>query len=383
MTEVGRDPIVRVSDASLIADEGPVRVTVSRLQSPDEVGDALAAAGGRASIADGRLTVVTTPSRLVDAAGRAHGREVAEALEAALSAALGAWREPPPDLELADEPLPCSSRTLVVGVLNVTPDSFSDGGRYYDPGTHPDLAVERGRALVAAGADIVDVGGESTRPGAEPVGVDEESGRVVPVVEALAEGGALVSVDTRKAAVAAAAVDVGAVLVNDVSGGEHDPEMLDAVADRGVGFVVMHMRGSPETMQDDPRYDDVVAEVFEHLVLGVERAVAAGIDPDGIVVDPGIGFGKTVGHNLTLLRDLRDLTSLGRPVLVGASRKSFIGRVGAGTEADDRLPGSIAAAAMSTARGAALVRVHDVAETVAAVRVARAIADGEPVGGDR
>ncbi|MGH3443273.1 MAG: dihydropteroate synthase [Nitriliruptorales bacterium] len=366
-------PVVRVRDAALHAVDGPVRVTVSRLSAPERVADRLASAGGRSTVAHGRLTAVTTPSRLVDATGRALGREPAEALEDALAAALDAWSAPSPDLEARGAVLPTAERTVVMGVLNVTPDSFSDGGQWYDPDKHPGLAVEHGRALAAAGADIVDVGGESTRPGAEPVDLDEELNRAIPVVEGLASDGIAVSIDTRKAAVAEAAVEAGAILVNDVSGGGADPDMFGVVARSGAGYVAMHMRGDPQSMQDDPRYADVVAEVFDHLAEALEHAVAAGIDPQRIAIDPGIGFAKTAAHNLSLLRRTRELTSLGRPVLVGVSRKSFIGSVSGVKEPEERLEGSLAAAAVAVALGASMVRAHDVDETLRAVRIARAI----------
>ena len=253
-----------------------------------------------------------------------------------------------------------------MGVVNVTPDSFSDGGRWFDHAA----AVEHGRQLIAEGADIVDVGGESTRPGSAPVDESEELRRVIPVVAELSGLGARVSVDTRKPAVAAAAVDAGASIVNDVSA---SMEMADVVARArragGVGWIAMHMQGSPETMQADPHYDDVVAEVRDFLVERAEKAVAAGIDPAQIWIDPGIGFGKRVGHNLSLLRHLRTLVGTGWPVAVGASRKWFIGQLTGGAPAEDRLEGSLALASWAAAEGAAIVRVHDVAPTVQALRL--------------
>ncbi|MGQ0520943.1 MAG: dihydropteroate synthase [Actinomycetota bacterium] len=243
---------------------------------------------------------------------------------------------------------------LVMGVLNVTPDSFSDGGRFLDP----DLAVARGLAMVEEGAAVVDVGGESTRPGAAPVGEAEERRRVVPVVEALAPH-VRVSIDTTKAAVALAAIEAGATLVNDVSASLHR-----VAAEAGVGWVAMHMRGTPGTMQDDPRYGDVVTEVRDYLVARAEAAAAAGVEE--IWVDPGIGFGKTARHNLLLLRHLGTLVGAGYPVLVGTSRKSFLGALAGGAPAGDRLEGSLATAVCALAQGAGMVRVHDVAATVAA-----------------
>ncbi len=240
-----------------------------------------------------------------------------------------------------------------MGVLNVTPDSFSDGGRWFDP----DAAVVRGMAMAAEGADVVDVGGESTRPGAEPVDEVEERRRVVPVVAALASA-VRVSVDTRKRVVAEAAVEAGATLVNDVSA-----SLWDVAASAGVGWVGMHMRGEPRTMQEAPVYDDVVDEVRAFLVGRAEHARAAGVEE--VWIDPGIGFGKTAGHNLALLRHLSDLVATGFPVLVGASRKSFLGQL-TGADVDDRLEASLAAAVWAMSQGAAMVRVHDVRPTVEA-----------------
>ena len=243
-----------------------------------------------------------------------------------------------------------------MGVLNVTPDSFSDGGRWSDP----DSAIARGLEMVAEGADVVDVGGESTRPGAEPVDAAEERRRVVPVVEALASS-VRVSVDTRKREVAEAAVEAGATLVNDVSA-----SLQDVAAAAGVGWVAMHMRGEPRTMQEAPAYDDVVAEVRAFLVERAERARAAGVDE--VWIDPGIGFGKTIDHNLALLRHLPELVDTGVPVMVGASRKSFLGRL-TGAGVDDRMEASLAVAVWAMSQGVGMVRVHDVKPTVQAARL--------------
>ncbi|HEX2191591.1 MAG TPA: dihydropteroate synthase [Acidimicrobiales bacterium] len=257
---------------------------------------------------------------------------------------------------------------LVMGVLNVTPDSFSDGGRWFDP----DAAVAHGLDLVAEGAAVVDVGGESTRPGAEPVDEAEERRRVVPVIEALAPY-VRVSVDTRKAAVAEAAVDAGATLVNDVSA-----TLWPVAAAAGVGWVAMHMRGVPATMQQDPVYDDVVGEVTAYLVERATMAREGGVDE--VWVDPGIGFGKTVDHNLALLGRLRHLVAAGFPVLVGTSRKSFLGRLTGGPDrpdpVDDRLEGSLATAAWAIGQGASMVRAHDVGPTV---QLAVLAGDGPPL----
>ncbi|MBW3621143.1 MAG: dihydropteroate synthase [Actinobacteria bacterium] len=264
-----------------------------------------------------------------------------------------------------------------MGILNVTPDSFSDGGSHYRPEDHPAAAIAHARRMLEEGADLVDVGGESTRPGAEPVPEDEELRRVLPVVEALAADDVTVSIDTSKANVARRAVEAGAAIVNDVSAGTNDGLLLRTVAELGVPYVVMHMRGTPRTMQRDPRYTDVVAEVYDFLSDQIRRLELLGIRRDLLVVDPGIGFGKTVAHNLELLRRVREFTSLGRPVLIGTSRKSFLGTISGVEEASERLEGSIVTAAIAVARGASIVRVHDVAETVRAVRVAAALS-GDP-----
>jgi dihydropteroate synthase len=254
--------------------------------------------------------------------------------------------------------------TLVMGIVNVTPDSFSDGGRYLAP----DAAIAHGRELRAAGADILDVGGESTRPGAAAVDAAEESARVLPVIEALTADGARVSVDTSKPDVAEAALAAGAEIVNDVTA-LADPAMTAVCADARCGVVLMHMKGTPRTMQDDPTYDDVVAEVRGFLADRLEAAVADGIDRERIWIDPGIGFGKTVEHNLELIARLDRIADLGRPVVVGASRKNFIGAI-TGRPVDERLGGSVAAGVVAAANGAAVLRVHDVAATVEALRVA-------------
>jgi dihydropteroate synthase len=256
----------------------------------------------------------------------------------------------------------------LMGVVNVTPDSFSDGGLYLDP----ERAIAHGEELARAGAAILDVGGESTRPGAEEVGVEEELRRVRPVIEALAAGGAEISVDTSKRAVAAAALDAGAAIVNDVTALRGDPEMATLCAERGATVILMHMAGNPRTMQRNPVYDDVVEEVRAFLSARVEAAVEAGIAEERIWLDPGIGFGKAAEHNLELLRRLSELAELGRPLVVGASRKSFIGRLD-GSGAGERLGGSIASSVLAAAEGADVLRVHDVAEMAEAMKVAAAI----------
>jgi dihydropteroate synthase len=270
---------------------------------------------------------------------------------------------------MGDRSLEYGSATLVMGVLNVTPDSFSDGGRFLDH----EAAVAHGVAMDQEGAAILDVGGESTRPGSEAVSVEEELRRVLPVVKRLAaEVDVPISIDTRKPEVARAAIDAGAVVVNDVSGAR-EPGMLEVVAASGAGLVVMHMLGEPKTMQVEPRYEDVVREVREYLAGRVEAAIEAGIDRDRLAIDPGLGFGKTYEHSLELMRHVDAFLDLGVPVVVGPSRKSFIGTALGDAPVDDRLEGNIGAASWMAGRGAHLIRVHDVAPVVRAVRVIDAI----------
>jgi dihydropteroate synthase len=263
-------------------------------------------------------------------------------------------------------------RTVLMGILNVTPDSFYDGGRRPDP----ERAADDGAALSAAGAEIIDIGGESTRPGARPVSAEEELGRVLPVIRALRRSlSTVISVDTYKASVARAALDAGADMINDISALRFDPSMAGLVAREDVPVVLMHMQGAPRTMQVEPRYDDVVKEVRGFLEAQVHFAINAGIAAEKIIIDPGIGFGKTLQHNLALIRDLSSFASLGRPILVGASRKAFIGKL-LDVDPAERLEGSLAAAVAAVLAGANIVRVHDVKETVRAIRIADAIRYG-------
>jgi dihydropteroate synthase len=261
----------------------------------------------------------------------------------------------------------------LMGVVNVTPDSFSDGGLYLDP----ELAVAHGLELEAQGASILDVGGESTRPGASPVSADEELRRVLPVIDGLIGAGtsAQISIDTSKASVAAEALSAGATLVNDVTALRGDPEMAALVAERGAACCLMHMLGEPRTMQRDPHYDDVVSDVKTFLEERIAYAIAAGIDAHRIMLDPGIGFGKTLEHNLELLRRLSELVAIGRPVVIGTSRKSFLGRI-TGREVDERLAGTIATNVLAYERGARVFRVHDVAPVRDALAVAAATVTG-------
>lgn len=261
---------------------------------------------------------------------------------------------------------------VVMGILNVTPDSFSDGGRHLGK----DAALRRAREMIAEGARIIDVGGESTRPGAMPVSADEEMARVVPVIEALRrESDAVVSVDTMKPAVMRAACAAGAEMVNDVLALQA-PGALAAVSDSRVAVCLMHMRGEPQTMQASPRYEDVVTEVADFLAARVQACVAAGIAHSRICIDPGIGFGKTLSHNLSLLSRIDALRPIGSPVLIGVSRKSMFGKL-LGRDVSDRLPGALAATAVAVWQGAAIVRTHDVRASCDAVRVARALAQAK------
>ncbi|MDP8950091.1 MAG: dihydropteroate synthase [Actinomycetota bacterium] len=260
---------------------------------------------------------------------------------------------------------------VLVGALNVTPDSFSDGGDFLDP----EIAAAHAAAMLDEGAQMVDVGGESTRPGSDPVSPGEEARRVVPVIRRILADrpDAIVSIDTYRAGTAEAALEAGARVVNDVTALRGDPRMADVVADARCPVVVMHMLGEPKTMQRDPRYGDVVREVRDFLAGRAEHAVAAGVEEENIILDPGIGFGKTLEHNLALLRHLDALVELGFPVLVGASRKSFIGKVTGVGEAKDRISGTVAANVIAYERGATLFRVHDVRPNREALAVARAV----------
>ena len=270
--------------------------------------------------------------------------------------------------------------TLIMGIINMTPDSFSDDGAFGAASSSETLAhsaaLDHARQLVEEGADIIDVGGESTRPGAAPVALSEELARVIPVVESLAADGVIVSIDTSKPEVASAAVEAGAEIVNDVSG-LRNRNMVDVCVELEPGVVIMHMRGEPATMQDDPSYDDVVADVGRYLIGQADEAVRSGVDPNRICLDPGIGFGKTTRHNLELLAGLRRFTGAGYPVLLGVSRKGFLGAIldsaGRVTSPPDRDGASAATAAMAVLAGVAVVRVHNVAATLEATRIADAI----------
>jgi dihydropteroate synthase len=272
--------------------------------------------------------------------------------------------------KIAGRAVDLSKHAFIMGVLNVTPDSFSDGGEFFTT----EKAIEQGKRMAAEGAQIIDVGGESTRPGAEAVSAEEELARVAPVIAQLRDTvSAMISIDTSKAEVARAALEAGASIINDVTGGRADPRMMPLVAESGAGFVLMHMQGTPRTMQAAPNYEDVVSEVANFFRQQYARALECGIDSMAIAFDPGIGFGKTVGHNLSLLANLARLRVEERPIVVGVSRKSSLGKMIGSDVMSDRLAPTIAFTAMLRERGANVLRVHDVKENVAALRVTEAL----------
>lgn len=323
-------------------------------------GEALPFLGGPAA-----FTLVDIIERRPD--GR-HTR-VARAMDHA--DALAALTAAPPPIPLSGGMRLDFARPLVMGIVNVTPDSFSDGGRHATTAA----AIAHGLALAAAGADVLDIGGESTRPGAKPVSPQEEQDRVLPVIEGLRDLRVPLSIDTRNAATMAAAVAAGAHIANDVSALSHDPAAPATAARLNVPMILMHALADPQTMQNDPRYDDVTLDIHNFLAERLEATVAAGLERQKIILDPGLGFGKTVAHNLTLINELSVLLGMGRPLLLGASRKSFIAHTTAAADVPDRLPGSLAAALAGAAAGARLIRVHDVAETCRALRLCAAVAN--------
>lgn len=269
--------------------------------------------------------------------------------------------------------LDSGARACVMGILNVTPDSFSDGGRFFDRAR----AVKRALAMIGEGADIIDVGGESTRPGAGETGTGEELARVIPVILAIAKRtDTPISIDTRKAEVAEEALKAGACIVNDVSGLNHDKNMAGVVARGGAWLIIMHMRGTPGSMQLRPRYKDVVKDIMRDLRLSINRAKAAGVADDKIIIDPGIGFGKTPEHNLEILNRLEEFKALKRPICIGTSRKSFIGKALGVKDPDERLTGTIATCVIAMMKGVEMVRVHDVKEASQAARMVHSVLKG-------
>jgi dihydropteroate synthase len=363
-------PLIRIVDASLGRD-AQVRLVVSGLDDPDRLRTAWASSGATVERVGDRLHATTTVVALVRAAGRSMDRPRAERLRDQAVEAVNAWLDQSPTVVIGARVVRYGPRCQIMGIVNVTPDSFSDGGLLY-PDDHPQRAIAMAHRLHEDGASIIDVGGESSRPGAAPVAVDDELARALPVVAACAEQGMTVSIDTVKAEVADAAIGAGAQIVNDVSGARY-PELLEVVAGADVAYVLMHTRSTPADMQRHAHYTDVVAETYEFIADGLDRLEAAGNQRERINVDPGIGFAKDLHHNLALLRELRQFRSLARPVLVGASRKTFIGVLNE-AEPDDRLEGSLASAVVAATAGAGIVRVHDVAATRRALDVASAVA---------
>ena len=263
-----------------------------------------------------------------------------------------------------------SKRTYIMGILNVTPDSFSDGGLYFDKSS----AIERAYQIVEEGADIIDIGGESTRPGSEPISIKEELKRTIPVIEAISKKIKVpISIDTYKSEVAKVALDAGASMVNDISGLRFDPKMTDVVSEYKVPVVIMHIKGKPQDMQQNPVYEALIPEIIDYFRVGMKTAISAGVSEDKIIIDPGMGFGKTFDHNLEIINNLREFTFLEKPILVGPSRKAFIGKILGDVPATERLEGTAAAVSISIINGANVVRVHDVKETVKVAKVADAV----------
>ncbi|MDH7499378.1 MAG: dihydropteroate synthase [candidate division NC10 bacterium] len=268
--------------------------------------------------------------------------------------------------------LELGKKTALMGVLNITPDSFSDGGRFLDP----KQAIAHGARLIEEGSDLLDLGGESTRPNSEPISPQEELQRILPPLRSLVKMGVPISVDTYKPEVARVVLQEGACLINDISGLRFHPSLADLIASAGAGLVIMHMKGTPKDMQKDPHYDCLMEEVFSYFQEGIALAESSGVRPEGILIDPGIGFGKTVAHNLTLLRRLREFKSLGKPILIGPSRKSFIGKI-LDLPVEERLEGTAAAVAWAACHGASMVRVHDVKEMKRVTAMIDALRDGD------
>ncbi|OGW37899.1 MAG: dihydropteroate synthase [Nitrospirae bacterium RBG_13_39_12] len=273
-------------------------------------------------------------------------------------------------LSWANFSLDISKKTCVMGILNVTQDSFSDGGLYFDKSA----AIKRAHQMVEEGADIIDIGGESTRPGSEPITIEEELRRTIPVIEALAKGiNVPISIDTYKSEVAKRALDAGASMVNDISGLRFDPKMPEVVSQYNVPVIIMHIKGTPKDMQQNTVYGDLISEILDYLGDSIRVALKSGVSEDKIIIDPGIGFGKTFEHNLEIIHDLRKFSSLEKPILIGPSRKAFIGKILGEAATGERLEGTAAAVAISIMNGANIIRVHDVKEMFRVARVADAI----------
>ena len=367
-------PRLRARDVGQLAQSHPSRVLVVEGLDADLSRRAAALiedSGGAAVHPGDRLVWSATPKAQAILLDRLNQEPTLAAFTGAVSSALARWNEPARDLTLPDGTvLALSQRCHVMGIVNVTPDSFSDGGRFLDPAG----AIDHGLRLADEGADILDVGGESTRPGANAVDEQDETDRVLPVVEALSKKSALpVSIDTSKARVARAALDAGAQIVNDVSAGRFEPHIFGVAAARHAPIVLMHMLGDPRSMQTNPRYDDVVGAIVAFLDERAEAAMADGIARERIILDPGFGFGKTLEHNLVILRRLREFRCLGFPVLAGTSRKSFVGNALGGLPVEERLESTAATVAMAVLNGASIVRVHDVREMARVVRMVEAV----------
>jgi dihydropteroate synthase len=329
----------------------------------------------------GTLTISGTPAQLTDIAERLAGHPgLPGHIPSAIHDQLGNYLRTDHRVTFTTGFLDLGRRTHLMGILNVTPDSFSDGGRFVDPVR----AVEHAREIAAQGADIVDIGGESTRPGSEPLSEDEELRRVIPVIERLAQDIAVpLSIDTYKASVARKALKAGAGIVNDISGLRFSPDMAKVVADHGAAVVIMHIKGTPRNMQLNPVYEDVVGEVLEYLEEGIAIALRAGVPRDHILIDPGIGFGKTVEHNITVLDRLDAFRVLGCPIVLGTSRKRFIGAVLDSPDPMGRIEGTAATVAVGIQRGARIIRVHDVAAMGKVARMTDAILRGSAEGTGR
>lgn len=363
-------PVVRIVEARL-GEVAPTKLVVSGLEDPDGFRSVWAPSGASIERVGDRLHATSTIRALTRAAGRGLPRAEATDLIDRVQSAIASWLGPTPEWYVGDHVVRSQAGPALMGVVNVTPDSFSDGGELYPDG-HPDAAIEKSRALAADGAFLLDIGGESTSPGSKPVPEGEELNRILPVVQTLSDEGYIVSVDTRNPSVARKAIGAGAVVVNDVSGGT-DTGMLQLVAESGAGYVLMHTRGTPENMQELTDYEDVVAEVYEYLEAGIQRCVHAGIERERLAVDPGIGFAKTAQQNLELIAALRQFRGLGRPVMIGVSRKSFIGKVLGEDDPRQRFEGGLACAALATNSGAAVLRVHEVASTSRVTRMVGAV----------
>jgi dihydropteroate synthase len=325
------------------------------------------------SVAASDLILMGTPNQIKALIDRLEGRfNGLQGLAIRIRECLKTLENPPHTIRCRKKTLRLDERTYLMGILNITPDSFSDGGLYMDP----HKAISRGIELASQGADIIDIGGESTRPGSKPLPADEELRRVIPVIEALSANVEIpISIDTHKSSIAEKAIEAGAEMINDISGLKFDRNMADVAAKHDVPVVLMHIKGTPEVMQVDVHYDCLLTEIMEYLEQSIEIAEGAGIDPRLIIIDPGIGFGKSVGDNLKIIRHLAELKSLGKPILLGPSRKSFIGKI-LNAPIDQRDEGTLASISAAIMNGANIIRVHDVGPARKAARIVDAILRG-------